>query len=288
MLGYAARRTFRNKGFPLGLQSFTVVKPLEADFEGTLKLCAALGYREIETLGTFGRDLAYVRDMLARYGLTTPSQHMMPDDLYRYFQKSPTNDAERKAMSAQFDAAFEPEQVEHFVGQAIERAKALGQRYVVWQLAWRARYTMKDVERYVTAFNKAGAMCAAAGLGFAYHNHDLEFTPTDGRIPFDQLVAHTDPKTVKVEIDFMWATKTGADPVDLFRRFPGRFRLCHLKDRSAAGEIVSTGTGVEDFPALIKAAETAGIEHYYFEYDRPSDPLQEIRTAAAFLKPLLK
>jgi sugar phosphate isomerase/epimerase len=272
---------------PLGLQLFTVLKLLEADFEGTLKLVSSLGYREVETLGSFGRDPRQVRESFARHGLISPSQHMMPGDLYGYFQKPPMTPAERAAMSANFDGAFEPENVDTFVGEAIGRAKLLGQKYVVWQLAWRPRYGLKDAERYARAFNRAGTLCAEQGLGFAYHNHDAEFVPTDGVRPFDILVGQTDPRLVKIEIDFMWATKAGADPIALMRNHPGRFRLCHLKDRNAAGEIVTVGEGVEDFPTLIAAAKQAGIEHYYLEFDRPGNPEHEIRRAATFLKPLL-
>lgn len=275
-------------GRPLGLQLFTVLKLLEADFDGTLRLVSSLGYREVETLGTFGRDPRQVRSAFARHGLISPSQHMMPGDLYGYFQKPPTTPAERAAMSANFDAAFAPENVDTFVREAIGRALALRQSYVVWQLAWRPRYGLRDAERYARAFNRAGKLCADHGLGFAYHNHDAEFAPTDGARPFDILLAQTDPRLVKIEIDFMWATKAGADPLALMRDNPGRFRLCHLKDRNTAGEIVTVGEGVEDFPALIAAAKKAGIEHYYLEFDRPGDPAHEIRRAATFLRPLLE
>jgi sugar phosphate isomerase/epimerase len=272
---------------PLGLQLFTVIKMLERDFEGTLALVSALGYREVETLGSFSRDPVMVRDALTRHGLVSPSQHLMPGNLYDYFQKPPQTPSERTAMSAQFDRAFQPDNVDNFILEAIKRAKLMGQSYIVWQLAWRATYTLSDAERYARAFDRAGQLCADQGLGFAYHNHDLEFAPIDGVRPFDILVGHSDPKKVKVEIDFMWATKAGADPISLFRAHPGRFRLCHLKDRDPAGNIVTVGEGVENFQTLIEASKVAGIEHYYLEFDRPGDPEREIRIAADYLKPLL-
>jgi sugar phosphate isomerase/epimerase len=272
---------------PLGLQLFTVLKMLEKDFDGTLALVAALGYKEVETLGSFSRDPIQVRDAFARHGLVSPSQHLMPGNLYNYFQKPPTTPAEKAAMSAQFDKAFQPESVDSFILEAIQRAKLMNQSYIVWQLAWRQSYTLADAERYARAFNRAGQLCADQGLGFAYHNHDWEFTPVDGTRPFDILVGHSDPKTVKVEIDFMWATKAGAEPIALFRQYPGRFRLCHLKDRDAAGNIVTVGEGVEDFKLLIDAGKAAGIEHFFLEFDRPTDPEREIRIAAEYLNPLL-
>lgn len=273
---------------PLGLQLFTVLKLLETDFEGTLALVSRLGYREVETLGSFGRDPALVRDLLAKYSLVSPSQHMMPGDLYRHFQNPPKTPEERAAMSAQFDRAFAPEAVDAFVTEAIARARVLGQRYVVWQLAWRPAYTLKDAERYARAFNRAGHLCREAGLGFAYHNHDAEFAWSGKQRPFDILVGETDPALVKLEIDFMWAAKGGADIPKLLAAHPGRFRLCHLKDHDAAGNIVTIGTGEENFPRLIDLARKAGIRHYYLEFDRPADPAREVRIAADRLIPLLK
>src|ERR1700754_1042612 len=67
---------------PIGLQLFTVMANLEQDFAGTLKTVAQIGYREVETIGAFGRDPKMVRHLLDEYGLVTPSQHLVPGNLY--------------------------------------------------------------------------------------------------------------------------------------------------------------------------------------------------------------
>src|SRR5262249_22767580 len=67
---------------PIGLQLFTVLEPLERDLAGTLENVARIGYREVETMATFDRDPRYVRELLDRYGLLSPSQHLVPGDLY--------------------------------------------------------------------------------------------------------------------------------------------------------------------------------------------------------------
>lgn len=275
----------RRRHYPLGLQSFTAMKLLEADFDGTLAMIAALGYREIETLGSFGRDPATVQAAFARHGLVSPSQHLMPGDLYETFKAPP---ADRTELIRKFADAFSFDRVDAFIGEAIVRAKALKQSYIVWQVSWQSGQGLDKAKKMTAAFNRAGELCARAGLQFAFHNHDHEFEPIDGIVPYEYMVEHTDPKTVKLQIDFMWALKAGADPAAYFRKYSGRYRLCHLKDRTADGNITGTGHGIENFPALIKQAEAAGIEHYYFEYDRPVDPAAEIREAAAFLGPLLR
>ena len=75
----------RRRTPPMGLQLFTVMAPLERDFEGTLQAVAKIGYKEVETIGSFGRDPARVRESLDRYGLRSPSQHLVPGDLYEVF-----------------------------------------------------------------------------------------------------------------------------------------------------------------------------------------------------------
>src|ERR1700742_2703091 len=72
---------------PIGLQLFTVMANLEQDFEGTLKTVAQIGYKEVETIGAFGRDPQVVRDLLSKYGLVTPSQHLVPGKLYDLFNQ---------------------------------------------------------------------------------------------------------------------------------------------------------------------------------------------------------
>src|SRR4051794_32990692 len=72
---------------PIGLQLFTVMADLEQDFEGTLKTVARIGYKEVETIGAFGRDPHRVRDLLDKYGLVTPSQHLVPGKLYDLFNQ---------------------------------------------------------------------------------------------------------------------------------------------------------------------------------------------------------
>jgi len=72
---------------PIGLQLFTVMANLEQDFEGTLKTVAQIGYKEVETIGAFGRDPHRVRELLDKYGLATPSQHLVPGKLYDLFNQ---------------------------------------------------------------------------------------------------------------------------------------------------------------------------------------------------------
>jgi sugar phosphate isomerase/epimerase len=266
-----------------GLQLFTVMTLLDRDFRGTLRAVADIGYREVETMGAFDRDPGEVRAMLAEFGLSTPSQHLMPGALYADFSLYNRGGIAWEEIIRRFVAAFDFNRVEQFVTEAIGRAQGLGQSYVVWQMNWLEGYGLAEARQHIAAFNLAGKLCRDAGLTFAFHNHNLEFAPLDGSTAYDLIVQNTDPDLVKLEMDFMWATTAGIDPVAYFERYPGRFKLTHLKDRSADGKIVVAGTGIEDFPRLLKASEAAGIEHAFVEYDQPTDPLAEIIAAYRYL-----
>ena len=43
-----------------------------------------------------------------------------------------------------------------------------------------------------------------ARLGFAYHNHDFEFTDHSGENGYDIIMRETDPALVKLQMDLYW------------------------------------------------------------------------------------
>jgi sugar phosphate isomerase/epimerase len=57
---------------------------------------------------------------------------------------------------------------------------------------------------------------------------------------------------------------------------PDRYPLCHVKDRSATGEMVSVGEGTVDFAALFSEAD---VQDYFVEHDNPDAPMQSIKTS---------
>jgi len=49
-------------------------------------------------------------------------------------------------------------------------------------------------------------------------------------LPYDFLLAETDPKLVAMELDLCWISVAGKDPRTYFDKYPGRFQLVHVKD----------------------------------------------------------
>lgn len=270
---------------PLGLQLFTVMSELERDFEGTLQAVAALGYQEVETIGAFGRDPAQVRQMLDRYGLRTPSQHLVPGTLYDVFKQFVARGLSFDEVKALWMEQMSLARVRETIEEAAIRAHVLGQQYLVWQIIWKDQMLDRaSLDTFAEAMNLAGQVCAREGLTFNFHNHSDEFTPVDGVVPYDYILAHTDPKLVKLEMDSYWIANAGRDPVTYLRKHKGRYVQCHLKDRARNGDFATVGKGTVDFPALLSAARASGIKHYYVEYDRSDDPMLAVREASTYLK----
>lgn len=96
-------------------------------------------------------------------------------------------------------------------------------------------------------------------------------------------------------MDVFWVSVGGGDPVELLRRYAGRVPLIHLKDKAAGtpvqyNEAVAgtafkeVGAGTLDFAAILRAASTAGVKHYFVEQDStPGDPLASLRQSFDYL-----
>ncbi|MBV9929289.1 MAG: sugar phosphate isomerase/epimerase [Acidobacteria bacterium] len=244
----------------VGAQLYTVRKELEKDFEGTLQKVAALGYREVEFAGYFGHKPDEVRSILKRLGLDSPAAHVQLSEL-------------RGDLTP-----------------LIKAAQTIGHRYLL--LAWTPPEERKSLEQYrrlAELCNEAGRALRREGLQFAYHNHDFEFAPLEGRVPYDLLLERTDPNLVKLEMDLYWTVKGGANPVEYFGRHPGRFHLLHVKDMDATPRrfFADVGKGTIDFKSIFARAREAGVRHYFVENDQPAgSPFESLRTSIEYLKRL--
>lgn len=244
----------------IGMQLYMVRRELEKDFEGTLKRVAALGYREVEFAGYFNHKPAEVRTILDRYSLASPAGHV-------------------QLAAARGD-----------LSEMIEAAHVIGHKYLL--VAWsppEERKTLDAYRGFADLFNKTGEQLKKAGIQFAYHNHDFEFTPIDGQLPYDLLLERTDPQLVKLEMDLYWIVKGGGDPVKYFEKYPGRYPLLHVKDMDATPKRYFTeiGRGVIDFKMIFAHAGTAGVKHYFVEQDEtPGSPFDSLKISMDYLKQL--
>jgi sugar phosphate isomerase/epimerase len=247
-------------GSSAGLQLYTLRKNLERDFKETLRQVSALGIKQVEFAGYFKQAPVQVKEILKKYGLSAPSAHINLETLRGSLPK------------------------------AIDDAKIIGHKYLVLgNIPAESRKSLADYKTIIELLNKAGKECRKAGLQFAYHNHDFEFKILDGTLPYDLILAETDPQTVKMEMDLYWITKAGFDPVTYFKKYPKRFELVHVKDMDATPEksFTEAGRGVIDFKKIISKAREAGIRHYFIEQDKtPGEPLESVKISLKYLQSL--
>lgn len=230
---------------PIGLQLYTVRDLFAADPVATLGKVAAVGYRQVE-FGGGGYDKmdpAMLRGAIDRLGLTAPSAHIGYDALLNRFDTS------------------------------IAMAKTLGADTVVLPYMTNEHRNAEAWQVAVTNINRIAGQIKQAGLGFAYHNHDFEFTVAPGgESLFDRLVKGVDPALMKIELDLYWAIFAGQDAEALIRRFPGRIYSYHVKDMRADRKMAAVGTGTIDFARLFTLNATAGVKHFYVENDEAPAP----------------
>jgi sugar phosphate isomerase/epimerase len=255
----------------IGVQLYTVRNLMKDDFEGTIAKVAQIGYKEVEFAGYFGRTAEQVKAVLVKNGLKAPSTHVQYDELDEKFPS------------------------------VIDFSKSIGLEYII--CPWIPEDLRKSPDIWKQAaekFNKAGEQTKAAGMQFGYHNHWFEFIPTNGVLPYDELLKLSDPKLVKMEMDLAWISTTGTDPVKYFQKYPGRFPLVHVKDVKTMPKVTQggsqnfgdtvdlteVGSGVIDWKRIFAHADQAGIKHYIVEHDHPKEPLASIKGSYEYLSKL--
>lgn len=243
----------------LGLQLYTVRNALAKDIEGTIAAIAKAGITELEFFNPFGKDVAWWTTLLKRHGLSAPSSH----------EALPKTDAE-----------WEP---------IFHRAHGMGhQLIVVPYVGDEYRGSRANWQRLAARLNTGAQKARAAGLQFAYHNHDFEFAPVDGTTGYEILTTETDASAVKLELDLYWTVKAGQDPLAIMKRWPNRIVAVHVKDAGPAPErkMLDVGAGTIDFKTILATGRAQGLRHWFIEHDNPADPLASITASAAALKPL--
>jgi sugar phosphate isomerase/epimerase len=250
---------------PLGVQLWSFREQAKADPAAMLRMARGMGFTHVETAGLYGMTATQLAGALANAGLRATSMHVGYDDLKNH-----------------------PDVV-------IADARALGARYV--GLAWyphQGAFTEADARRAIADFNQFGRTMKDAGITFFYHNHGYEPVPYGDGTLLDLIIRETDPELVKFEMDVLWTWLPGVDPVALIRKYPGRFRLMHIKDMkpgiargSLSGGVPDEqkaviGQGQVNWPALLAAAQADGMVHYYIEDESP-DPVANAPKSIAYL-----
>lgn len=243
----------------VGLQLYTVRRDMQVSVERTLYEVGRIGYQEVEFAGYYNRPPRAIRQLLDRNGLKSPAAHVSIDVLRAGWYRT-LNDA------AEVDHKW----------------------LVVPSLPESDRNSLDAIRRTAELFNRSASDAKSYKIRVAFHNHDTEFREVEGRRIIDVLLEETDPELVDFEMDLYWITKAGADPLDYFRRYPGRFPLAHVKDSAGPPEHAMTevGKGTIDFKRIFAERRLAGMRHFFVEHDNPAEPMTSVGTSFRYLDSL--
>lgn len=253
----------------VGVQLYTLRNEMSKDPKGTLARVAQLGYKQVETYGYgkgkwFGLSGAELAAVLKENGLQSPSGHTFPGSFF-------LKDGWQEEWKA-----------------AVADSRALGQDFIT--IPWLEESYRNSADTYkkiAAGLNAAGELARSGGVQLAYHNHDFEFASLEGTTGFDILTKETDAKLVKFELDLYWAVKAGHDPVELFKKHPGRIKLWHVKDMDSTPKkfFTEVGNGVIDFKRIFQHARLSGMQYFFVEQDVcPGSPFDSIAKSIAHLK----
>jgi sugar phosphate isomerase/epimerase len=275
---------------PIGLQLYTVYSELEKDFEGTLGRIAAIGIREVELLEFPGRKPADIRRALNNAGLQAVSIHLGGDELVGEAQK-------QIDLAAEFGVRYLICPGPLTSPAARSRPEfAAAQDSLEGYIKFVSAMTLDDWRWNADVFNKVGEQARKTKIQFGYHNHSPEFRYFGDRVAYDELITSADPKWVTFEMDCGWVEDSRASAAAYLRKYPGRFKLLHIKDikrRADPGEelqMTSTevGRGIIDWKSIFAAAPQAGVKHYFIEQEPPFErpALDSVRLSYEWLHAL--
>lgn len=165
--------------------------------------------------------------------------------------------------------------------EAIKAHKAAGMKYVV--SPWcEVPKTLKDGQTICDFYNEVGRRCREAGLQFGYHTHSHEFQKVEGQVWIDYMMQHIEADNMFWQMDVYWAVMAQQGPVYYFKKYPGRFKMLHIKDIYELG-----ASGFVGFDAIFRNAELAGLQDYVVEMegnDETIDSMEGVRRCAEYLK----
>jgi len=246
----------------IGLQLWSVRDHMNQDPAGTLERLGEMGYKFIEAAGYsngkfYGMEPEEFRQLVEQKGMDFLGSHVM------------------LAIENMDDDA-----IMQWWEQTIDAHRRAGVKYMAQAaMGGAAAQDMDVLNRYIEMFNKVGKMARDADIYFGFHNHAVEFETLDGVVILEHMIENTNPDYVFFQPDIYWFYRGGADPLDYFERYPGRFMVWHVKDQAELGQ-----SGQIDFERIFTKDKTSGREYIVVEVEEYNhDPLTSVKISLDFL-----
>jgi sugar phosphate isomerase/epimerase len=259
-VSFAAAAPPLRKKIPVGVQLWTLRREAAEDLAGTLKQVAKIGYQGVELWFQKWPAAKELQAILQDCGLKVSSAHVNLTDLLADFPRLVAYHQEigNNTLVVPFINNFQ-------------------------------KLTTDDWLKRIEEIRQVARLANEAGVRMLYHNHAFEFQVKVGEKELhDAIFDAIDPKLLQAEIDLFFVADVGKSPAEMLKKFSGRVKMVHLKEKSKPGDKyvnAELGRGVIDWPSVFPAAEAAGVEWYLVEQnceDRPA--LESIRVSYEYLR----
>jgi len=232
-----------------GFQVWTIKDKLIADFSGTLKMMAGLGYKQVEMCSPLGYTSSGFGPLNAMTGTE---------------MKKIVDDSGLKCVSSHYGMG----ELRESLDNRIEWATQLGMKQMVCSSFWLPEGASVDEYRKACDELKIiGEKTKAAGIQMVYHNHHMEFEKRGEELIYDEMMKVLDPGMVKMQFQVA-VVNIGYKAADYFRKYPGRFMSAHLADWSKEkDEQVPIGQGEVDWKDFFEAVKVGGVQNVFVEMD---------------------
>jgi sugar phosphate isomerase/epimerase len=250
----------------LSVQLWSVKDALSADFTGTLRQLAAMGFQGVEFAGNFGQyenDPRGLLSFLDELGLKPSGAHV-------HFDKfTPEN----------FDAT-------------VAFYQDLDCHYLIIPMDERA-FTVEGAEIVAAELEALQQKLAPLGMRIGYHNHKPEMLGEIGQTPWDIIGKNTNDQVI-LQQDVGWTEVAGKDPVAMLNAYPGRTITTHYKASAPEPgnpEDPIIGQDTTDWQALITANLTVGGTEWLVveqeSYPEGMTPMQSVEASVKGLQKII-
>lgn len=200
----------------VGIQLYSVRDDMKTDPSGSLKKLAGMGYKIVEHAGYsagkfYGYTPAEFKKILDGLGLKMYSGHV--DFGTRVW------DAAKKDFTDDWK-------------HTVEDAAFMGQKFVITpELEDKAQKDYDTLMKVIELWNKCGELCQKHGMKFGYHDDFNEDAVLNNMKIYDIIMKNADPKLTMQQFDIAnLYNAAGTDPMDIIKKYPGRFPSLHVKD----------------------------------------------------------
>ena len=140
---------------------------------------------------------------------------------------------------------------------------------------------------FIRKINKICDQLEGSGLGFGYHNHELEFMKFKEKCAIDRMIEEC-PK-LEFILDVFWTQAGGKNPVDYIDKLKNRIKILHIKDYRVCGrsrQFAEAGQGNLDWASIFARCKEYKIPYAVIEQDADfmtGDPFESLAVSRKFL-----